>query len=213
VAMGVLVIILIFRLRKRPVSHWHRNVTDQPVETSPPTEHSGWTPNAPVSAVQTEDIPSITSGSNMDPSVLHSNLSSADAFLPTEQSGGPLWTSGATPSMVPTSNPPADPPPYPQPQSTPQSMYPQLDIFSASDPNARQQAISVNPYTTNAPSSPNVTVPHAQSTSPPGPVDRPNILTVLDTFSQLPSEERRALVRTLSAMAGEPSANSEAPKS
>ena len=104
-----------------------------------------------------------------------------------------------------TLNPSAAPLPYPQQTSQPHdSIYPQLDLFSATDPNnTRQQAMS---YPTN----PSSTVPHGQPMSPlePGPASGSNILTVLNTFSQLSPEDRRALFPVLGAILAEPSASS-----
>ena len=134
----------------------------------------------------------IAHGTNVAPYSGQSTPISADALFPPEQAGGQMWTSGAAPPIAPTSNPLAALLPYPQ-----------LDLFSASDPHTHQQAMS---YPTN----PSSTVPHGRPMSPPEP--RPasgsNILTVLNTFSQLSPEERRSLLPVLGAIGAEPSASS-----
>ena len=138
----------------------------------------------------TKVIP-LAHGTDVAPDSGQSFPTSADALFPPEQAGGQMWTSGAAPPIAPTSNPSSAPLPYPQ-----------LDSFSASDPNTRQQALS---YPTN----PSFTSPHGQPTSPPGPgpTSGSNILTILNTFSQLSPEERRALFPVIGAIVAEPSAS------
>ena len=131
-------------------------------------------------------------GTDVAPNSGQSSPTSADALFPPEQAGGQTWTSGAGPPIAPTSNPSAALLPHPQ-----------LDSILASDPNARQQALS---YPTN----PSFTSPHGPPTSPPGPgpTSGSNILAALNTFSKLSPEERRALFPVLGAIVAEPSASS-----
>jgi hypothetical protein len=130
--------------------------------------------------------------------------------MPVEQAGGESLAhiaSVITPKPDPQRSTAASSQPTP---ATHQLMHPQLDLPVASDSSILRRDASPS-SSTNAPSARTVPVPQPALAAGAGPAGTgSDILAILNTFSQLPPEQRRALSSVLSTFT-ETSQSSEAP--